>query len=566
MRRCLFILLCALLLAPSAAHAWDRSSSSVSPDSPFYRDLDKLVAFSICEPPIRGQRPYMRSEFARMIAEAMRTLEAREAQEGRADSLAQFAARSDRRRQIAISMERLQREFHDELVDRGALPGERMRYRLHPLEKAWIEARYLDSPPTQIIPNNGRGTINAQVNPLGDYRLGRHPVDGYVNAVEPVARFQVGKFFSAYVRPRFEADIPRTAGDMQGHAYLQNGYGTFRAGNFAIKVGRDSMVWGFGERGSLLYSTNPRPFDGVWITNPTPARLPWIFKYLGRWRYTLYGMNFGPGFSRKWAWLAGYKLGLAPARYVEIGFGHSVMMGGEGAPGLSGVDVIGEFFGFRPAGTNSSAPNLTNHLFEVELLVRIPQLRGVELYGNAGIDDKWKSITKTLEHGMFYLAGLYLPALNRSGTVDLRLEYEHLNPLQYRHGLYSDGYTINRRLIGSDAGPDADTAHVRLRHTLGPTLWYGITLGWDFRRSDLYRELSTPSKPVVQIASGPSEARYRGMLDVDWTLRRDLELRFTGGYERVTNLHYQEGVDRNNFIVAAGLKIDLDRYFGFEAN
>ncbi len=542
------------------------SSPSVPPDSPLYRDLDKLVAFGLVEPPILGQRPYPRSEFARMTAEAMQKLKEREDKD--ADSFLQFAREQKRRQQIEIVIKELSSEFKEELVDMGALDGERMRYRVHPFEESIFYGKYLSSAPTTIPPDNGRGSINAQINPLADYDLGRHPIFGTLNAVEAVARFKTGKYFSGYVRPRFEVDVPRDA-DMTGHVYVQNAYGTFSAGNFSLKFGRDSMLWGFGERGSLLFSTNPRPLDGVWITNPTPARLPWIFKYLGRWRYTLYGTNFGPEYEKKWAWLAGYKISLAPAKYVELGFGHAVQIGGEGMPAPSFLDVLGEFSGFRPAGTDPNSPNLTNHTFEIDLLVRVPQLRGFQIYGNMAIEDYWKSIKKTLIQGCSYLGGIYLPALNSTGTMDLRAEYVHTNPLEFRHGLYTDGFTINRRLLGTDAGPDADTLHFLFRQTLSSKIWYGITLDWDYRRSNSYTELRNPdgtAGPIVKTADGPTEQRYRGLADLDFKFHGNLGLHLTGGYERVKNLHFVQGSDCNNFIVAAALSINFDRHFAFAAN
>lgn len=562
--RLVTIVLVACLIVPHASFAWERSTSSVQPDSSYYRDLDKLIAFGLVEPPIRAQRPYPRAEFARMTAEAMKRLEERGDVE--TANLEEFIKRQRRRRQIDIALAHLKHEFRSELIDMGALPGGYERYRLHPLEKATMYGTYLNSPPTQLPLHNGRGSLNALINPLGDYNLGRHPIDGWSNAVEADGRYQLGKYFSAYVRPRFEVDIPTSSMPMEAHAYIQNAYATFRAGNFSIKVGRDSMLWGFGERGSLLYSTNPRPLDGVWITNPKPARLPWVFKYLGRWRYTLYAANLGPGYPQKWGWLAGYQLSLEPAKYVELDFGHVVMIGGSGTQVGSPLDVLGEFLGFRPAGTSGGAPNFTNHMFEVGVLVRIPQARGVELYGDFAIEDKWKSVKKTLVHGMSYLGGLYLPRLNDSGSLDLRLEYAHTNPLQYRHHAYTDGYTINRRLIGSDAGSDANVVHALLRYSVSPSMWLGTTFDWDWRSSDTWTQLTNPdgsAGPVVKIANGPTEQRFRGLFDFDWYEMKTMQFHITVGLERVQNLNFQQNRNRWNYVAAASVTWHFDRRFSF---
>ncbi|MFH1874564.1 MAG: capsule assembly Wzi family protein [Pseudomonadota bacterium] len=547
----LIFLLIFLVACPVSVWAWDRSTVNVPPDSSLYRDLDKLVAWGLVHPPILGQRPYPRSEFARMTAEARQKLESEEKNIG------------DRRlKQINLVLNRLEQEFKEDLTKDGDV------FRFHPFEELNIYTTYLNSPATTIPPNNGRGLINAQINPMGDYNLGRQAIDGFQMAYEPVAYFQTTKFFSGYARPRLEADMPRQ-NNMQGHIYLQNGYGVFRAGNFIFEFGRDSMLWGIGERGGLLYSTNPRPLDGIRITNPTPYKLPWVFKYLGYWRYTMFAANFGPEFAQKYAWMAGYKLSWEPVKYVEIGLGHVVMIGGEGAATPSAIDVVGEFFGFRPAGTNSTSPNLTNHIFEVEYLFRIQPLRGLQLYGDISIDDKWKSIKKTLKHGCSYLWGVYLPALNYSGSADLRVEYVKTSPLQYHHGLYSDGFTLNRKLLGTDAGPDADAVYAKFRHTLSDKLWYGLEFGWDYRRSDTYTELVNPNGTagdVIKVASGPTEQRFRFLADLNWQVKKHLNLHFTTGYERAQNLNFVQNVGRNNYLLALAISLDLDRYFTFETN
>ncbi len=560
------LILAAILVVSPAARAWERSSPSVPPDSGLYRDLDKLVAWGLIVPPIRGQRPYPRGEFARMTAEAMGSLE-KAGEEGTA-SFEEFFRGRVKAKQIKAVMERLESEFRDELVDMGAVEGEPMAYRFHPVHDFTLFGTYLSSAPVAVPRFNGRGLINALVNPLGDYNLGRQATFGFQAAEEFTGFFEVGRFFSGLVRPRFEQNAYRS-GDMSGLATVQNAYGTFRAGNFSMKFGRDSMFWGMGDRDSLLYSTNPRPLDGIWVTNPTPARLPWVFKYLGRWRYTLYGVNMGPEYNVPWAWTMGYKVSLAPAKYVELGFGHAVIIGGEGAPSPSAVDVIGEFFGFRPAGTSAASPNISNHMFSLDLLVRIPELRGFEIYGTMAIEDKWKSVTKTLTQGCSYQGGFYLPALNPSGSLDLRIEYAHTNPLQYRHSRYADGFTINRKLIGTDGGPDADTVHVKLRQTVTRKLILGLALDWDYRRSDTYAELVNPdgtAGPIVKIASGPTDQRFRGVMDADWRMSETLRLQMAAGYERAINEGFRDGNDRNNWLLSAAMTWYFDRYFAKSFN
>ncbi len=51
--------------------------------------------------------------------------------------------------------------------------------------------------------------------------------------------------------------------------------------NWEILVGRQSLSWGPGPGGSLIWSDNIEPVDMVRIVNSEAERLPGFFKYLG---------------------------------------------------------------------------------------------------------------------------------------------------------------------------------------------------------------------------------------------------------------------------------------------
>jgi len=556
-----FLLLC---FSPATAHAW-QSTPNVPPDSVLYRDLDKLVALGLVHPPIVGQRPYPRSEFARLTAEAVKKVESEG--EIRADSLEEYVKKQDRAKQIDIVLNRLKSEFEEELIDQGLLEGKSHAIEGHPFESFKLEFTYLNSPDVAFPVDNGVGTVNAVENPLRDDRLGRHTDDGFQNAIETIHRFSLSKYFSVYASPRFEVNIPRVNGDMRGKAYVQNLYAIFQPDDyFALEFGRDSIVWGAGEHGDLMVTDNARPLDLIKITNPKPARLPWIFKYLGQWKYTLFGANLGPENARKYAWLAGWKFSLLPARYVELGFSHAVMMGGEGAPNLSALDVIGEFAGFRPAGSDPDSPNKTNHMMEAELLVRIPQLRGAQLYGVITNEDKRDSVKRFLKDGSGYVAGLYLPALFSSGSTDFRLEFEHTPALIYRHGLYSDGWTLNRKLIGSSLGSDGERIRAVIGQTVSSKLDLRFEAAWDHRRSDLKTTTTDPDGSlgdVITVEHRPAEDRYRFLLDGMFRTKKHINIGATVGVERVKNIAFNSGVDRTNYLLALSLTFDFDNYFRF---
>lgn len=554
-----------LLLAGSGAFARP-ASTDLEISRRAYRDVEKLVAFGLAFPPMIDQRPLARSEFARIVAEA-RGAWAKEAEpDPAASDLASFSSSLTRRRAVQRILKRLTEEFRDELVDLGELEGESRPIRVHGLEEARLEGTLISSAPLLFLQNNGVGVLEAHSTPLWDYREGRHAVDGAQASLETEHRFQLGRFFSALAHPRLEGDIYRSAASGQDDVeiLLQEGYGVLQAGDAALTFGRSSVVWGPGEHGGLQLTNNARPLDLVKFSTPSPLRLPWVFRHLGRWRVSLFGANLGPEEQPRYPWLTGFRLSWMPARYVEMGFGHTVMMGGEGAPHLSALDIFGEFFGFRPAGSSPTAPNKTNHIMEASLLVRIPQLNGLQFYGILANDDKRDSVKRFLRDGSSYLAGVYLPRLDRGGIADLRLEFTRMCAIAYRHSLYSKGYTLDGLFLGDDLGPDALGLSATTHLDFAGPLSLSASADWELRRGDIHTTEIEPDGTlgdIVVTQRGPHEQRYRFTVAPEIRLSKGVELVASAGYERVLNQNFQQGVSRNNWLGALTFRFDLDRRF-----
>ena len=48
------------------------------------------------------------------------------------------------------------------------------------------------------------------------------------------------------------------------------------------------MWWGQGAHGDLLLTNNAYPLDLVKFSNPEPTLLPWLFRYLGPFKYAAF--------------------------------------------------------------------------------------------------------------------------------------------------------------------------------------------------------------------------------------------------------------------------------------
>jgi hypothetical protein len=179
-----------IAFALQCAAALGNSSPNVPIDDHVYQDIDKLVSAGLIKDAIYGQRPWSRTEIARMIAQARRQLMENNKRRLKEKRTIAFYGR-DRvvtRMASGILMD-LEKEYHDELIEKKSV-------RLHLLEEASLDSMRLDSPFRAVPENNGLAGIRASINPLISYREGRHYADGATVGLESVHWGRVSKYFS----------------------------------------------------------------------------------------------------------------------------------------------------------------------------------------------------------------------------------------------------------------------------------------------------------------------------------------------------------------------------------
>src|SRR5262245_37563353 len=138
----------------------------VPPDSPVYSDIERLSAAGLIDTIVAGTRPYTEREIVRLLSEAKRNLDRRA-------SPSEWAARA-----IAAVLRRYDRSA------RGSV------------QSVSVDLTVLDSP-SRPIPGDGNGSIDATINPLATYRLGRPFVKGATTTVESLMGASIGRFIAA---------------------------------------------------------------------------------------------------------------------------------------------------------------------------------------------------------------------------------------------------------------------------------------------------------------------------------------------------------------------------------
>lgn len=531
----------------SGSLAFARSTTNVPLSDPTYRFIDKLVGDGLVKDSIIGQRPFSRSEIARLIIQARRKFEERG---------------SSHDRFIEQTLVKLEKRFGEDIATLYGESGAQPFFQLHSLEELDVDFTWTNSE-SRDIPANNMGTIDARMYPFFDSHEGRHAVPGSNFSLEGESRGNISRFFSFDIHPRFQI-LNGSQGEEHADLLLHTGYGKLSAWNVELEIGRDTVVWGQGPHGGLLLSDNARPLDMIKLSSDHPFRLPSFLQYLGDMKLSVFVGTLGPEWVFAYPFFTGAKLSLKPFSFLELGASQALIMGGEGAPSLSFWDGVGEFFayrpgiGFTPNDIGTTDPNLSNRIMGIDVRILLPFLRGTQVYAEmfteacCGIFDQLYA----------YYGGLYLPRLSPSGTIDFRVEYRHIPPVFYRHGTHTDGWMLNRRILGDPLGPHGDSILWESYYDFSDHNSLQASFVFEHRDSDLFANNGTIETTYV-LEGRPAEDRYRAEFRYHHQTQKFMEFSTSVGYERVQQFNFIPGDNRNNVLIGMSVAFDLDRFFQF---
>ncbi|MDO8526996.1 MAG: capsule assembly Wzi family protein [Deltaproteobacteria bacterium] len=523
------VLLLAMTSMTSQIHASPLNLSMVDEqDVAVYAAVERLVSFGLIDKIIEGQRPWSRTEVARLIQEAKTHL----------DRLHDVRVEVEAKETLAFLTTRFEKELN------GI-----SEVKVYPLTRASVEYMYLDSPIRFVPANVGTGDqIDAFINPLTSYRKGRSFADTHNFGLETRHEVDLTKYFAATGTPNFLFRELKGTPD-----YVQVGFDELYArgefANIGIQLGRDTLAWGQMPQGGLTGSINTTPLDMFKISNVHPFHLPWIFKYLGATQLGYYFAVEGSNREHPYPYVTGMKFSFQPARNFEFGLNTSVIAGGKGGPQSSLSGRVADLFGFVGVLANHD-PNISDRVGGADFLIRIPSLRALEFYYEIMFEDTqsishWDTMFTDYAIQQF---GFFLPRLNVDGTQTLRLEGAYSGFRVYRHFQYTSGWTNNRRIMGSELGPDGKS--VLLSFDSRPTSHFHQThsIAVENRGSDLYALLNNATDVVIT-QHNPSETRYRWVSSFGLQYHPSVAWNVSAGYERVNQFDFIPGQNRNNFMV-----------------
>ena len=508
----------------------NQGSPYVPLDSWIYPALDRLIGMGMIESGFTGVRPWTRSECTRILTEATDRVDGGPAEAQRIYQL-------------------LETEFREDLEGTSTAAPFRAR-----LESIYTRVTNISGQPL----TNGYYFGQTLINDFGrPYEEGFNSVTGFsawttagrwvgyvrgeyqqspsAPALPGSARFAISQTFP------FNPIPPATPTPSIHQFQFLDAYVGLNFNNWQITFGQQSLWWGPGNGGPMLFSNNALPIRMFRINRITPLQLPSFLHWLGPMRTELFfGQLTGGQFLLSPSGLVGqYGQSLDPQPFIhgqmisfkptpnfEFAFFRTTIYGGPGYP-LTFHHLISSLFttGNEFAGGVSKPGDRRSGL---SFSYRLPRLRNwLTLYSDGFTDDEFSPIAYVSLSS--WHAGLYLSHFPRVSRLDLRAEgvYTDLpggNGINskypgsfYGNSTWRNGYTNNGDLIGSWIGRGGQGAQAWSNYWFTPR----NRLQFYFRHQ----------KVSQQFIAGGGSLTDEG-IRTDYSLRSNLSLSVSVQHER----------------------------------
>ena len=512
-------------------------------DSSIYDELATLNDLGLADSYLSEIQPISRVEAARITVEAESKLSEMQSQNELARSVI-----SELRLQLSDEVQWIENDHEDNLPTM-----------FHPVER--IEGEYVLSEGRRRSLNttasNGSGIDFQEGTPL-------LPNNDYLSTDQgsnEILRWSgwggVGGFITGYGEGALAGPITDSP-SQANRAQLLTGAMVVSLGNTAISFGQEEMSWGVSHYNQLSQSNNGQPFPALRIQNIHPGHLPWIFRYLGLYRYQAFlgQLNSGRTFSRPW--LSGHAITFRTLPFLEWGVEHTIMFGGSGNNDYSPLGFLGRVTGLA---TGNSAQSNTNTRFGVFAKAYVHRLRDTQVYGEVLSEDFFNaggiSGFKLPFKGPSYTAGIFVPRLTLDGRTTARFEYA-LTDKEY--SIHNDSlyWTYNNALMGSSLGPGAWQVNFEVDRWLNLQSRMGIDTFYT-RRQAIATPFYSPPTRNSETGYGIALDFLHLPLEISPLANSLGEMKARAGMEYVTDINY---TNTNSFRALVQLSLAFNPAWG----
>jgi membrane-associated phospholipid phosphatase len=500
-------------------------------ESWIYPALDRLIALGYIRSAFQDVRPLTRLECALLAQEAGENISDGEPIRGQGDAI--FGA--------------LEKEFQREfsVLNGEGLDGQGQDQSLQ-LESLYSNVTVIGGRPLNDSFHFGQTIYDNFGRP---YQQGFNTYDGF-SAYSTTGRFVVylrGEFQSAPSGPAYPlaareaisaADQtplqPATPVPDTNQFRLLDSYVSANLLGWDFSVGKQSLWWGRGVGGSLLFSDNAEPIYMFRLRPMRPVELPWILGLLGPIEGDLFfGKLSGNEYPAR-PLIHGLKLTAKPRwiPYFEMSLLATTEFGGVGRA-LTAASVLNSFFSTHSSDDYLPSRSPGKRTIGGDLSYAFPHMRNwLQLYAN-GLLPEDNPTTLDMSRNPIYIwerlairSGIYIPRLPFAHRLDFRVESVYTDPptdrsrygqYVYFNNFYRELYTNKGNLIGDWVG----------RQGMG---FQGWTTYWFTPKNSIQCSYRHAKVDPSFIPGG--ETINDGSVRVNWQLRPEWNLSASVQYEK----------------------------------
>ena len=426
----------------------------------------------------------------------------------------------------------------------GAHPKD---FNIELLEKVSF-SQVLTSQKESRIESNGLSGINAIFQPLLSNRQGRMYQDRFNSYLETNHALTYKDKFAIQMQPQLILNKNNAVSNQLRFQKL-----LFKAnlGIAEISVGRENVVWGLRSNGGLLFSDNAPPLDMIKIATSGQIRLPWFLKQLGTFSFASFVADLGKDYARPHAKMATYRFDYQPTEKWNFGIEHTVTLGGTKNQNTSAYRIIGEFTGFliRPGD-----PSPSNHNISISAARKFWNL---STYVTIMFEDTDNNLDMLFIHNASWLFGMHMPNLGGNTSLSLNTELIRSGPRAYRHGIYSDGHAINRRVLGFGLGPDVFMSTTSINYSISNKNLLKMNFQYLNRSGNSYQVVTQGNGDFVDLeATTQRSGEKHYIVGLNWikSINEMLNTTFNFGLDYTNNKNFVKGEKRLDYMLEFSLE------------
>jgi len=488
-------------------------------DSWIYPAIERLASLGYIHSQFLGMRPWSRIDCAQMVQEARDELEGKDANTTtEAEGL--YAS--------------LQEEFQGET---DSLEGRKAEPSIQ-LESVYANVTGISGQPLNDSYHFGQTLINNFGRP---FQQGSNSWDGFSGyaVAGPFAIYARGEFQRSPSAPAYPLAVRQAIATVDNNP-IQPAIPTSEANQFRLldtyvaanlegwnlSFGKQSLWWGPGAGGALLFSDNAEPIYMWRASRTAPFVLPWVLHYLGPMKLDFFFGKLSGNESPPRPLIHGEKVSFKPTPNLELGFSRTSELSGVGRP-LTFLSLWRSYTLFTSAAFEAANANAGKRTGGFDLSYRVPFVRNwLTVYTDSLSDDDPSPIANPPRAA--FNPGVYLTRIPGIPKLDFRVEAVYTDTptsspsgqgghFVYYDGFYHDLYTNKNNLIGSWIGREGTGFQGWSTYWLSPrnTVQFG------------YRH-ATVSKGFIP----DGETLNDGSVKLNWWFRDDLSLSGFLQYEK----------------------------------